>query len=51
MGGAVPRAGDDRPGADRRRCVGGPPRDYGVLYALSTAPDGLRITELGEDVL
>ena len=28
-----------------------PPRDYGVLYALSTAPDGLRITELGEDVL
>jgi DNA-binding MarR family transcriptional regulator len=28
-----------------------PPRDYGVLYALSTAPDGLRISELGEDVL
>jgi DNA-binding MarR family transcriptional regulator len=28
-----------------------PPRDYGVLYALSGAPDGLRITELGEDVL
>jgi DNA-binding MarR family transcriptional regulator len=27
------------------------PHDYGVLYALSTAPDGLRITELGEDVL
>src|SRR6476646_8478747 len=27
------------------------PRDYGVLYALSGAPDGLRITELGEDVL
>src|SRR3954452_13655341 len=27
------------------------PRDYGVLYALSRAPDGLRITELGEDVL
>ena len=27
------------------------PREYGVLYALSTAPDGLRITELGEDVL
>ena len=24
------------------------PREYGVLYALSTAPDGLRITELGE---
>ena len=28
-----------------------PPRDYSVLYALSTAPEGLRITELGEDVL
>src|SRR4051794_36570329 len=27
------------------------PREYGVLYALSSAPDGLRITELGEDVL
>jgi DNA-binding MarR family transcriptional regulator len=27
------------------------PREYGVLYALSTAPNGLRITELGEDVL
>jgi len=27
------------------------PREYGVLYALSTAPSGLRITELGEDVL
>jgi DNA-binding MarR family transcriptional regulator len=27
------------------------PREYGVLYALSTAPVGLRITELGEDVL
>lgn len=27
------------------------PREYGVLYALSTAPDGLRITELSEDVL
>jgi DNA-binding MarR family transcriptional regulator len=27
------------------------PREYGVLYALSTAPDGLRITELGDDVL
>ena len=26
-------------------------REYGVLYALSAAPDGLRITELGEDVL
>jgi DNA-binding MarR family transcriptional regulator len=28
-----------------------PPREYGVLYALSSAPDGLRITELGNDVL
>ena len=27
------------------------PREYGVLYALSSAPKGLRITELGEDVL
>ena len=27
------------------------PREYGVLYALSNTPDGLRITELGEDVL
>src|SRR5437773_12153941 len=27
------------------------PRDYGVLYALSAAPQGLRITELLEDVL
>src|ERR1700745_119124 len=28
------------------------PREYGVLYALSTAPrDGLRITELRSDVL
>jgi DNA-binding MarR family transcriptional regulator len=27
------------------------PREYGVLYALSSAPDGLRITQLGEDVL
>jgi DNA-binding MarR family transcriptional regulator len=27
------------------------PREYGVLCALSTAPCGLRITELGEDVL
>src|SRR5439155_11241253 len=27
------------------------PREYGVLYALSRAPNGLRITELGEDVL
>jgi DNA-binding MarR family transcriptional regulator len=27
------------------------PREYGVLYALAAAPNGLRITELGEDVL
>jgi DNA-binding MarR family transcriptional regulator len=27
------------------------PHEYGVLYALSTAPSGLRITELGADVL
>jgi DNA-binding MarR family transcriptional regulator len=27
------------------------PHEYGVLYALSSAPNGLRITELGEDVL
>jgi DNA-binding MarR family transcriptional regulator len=27
------------------------PREYGVLYALSTAPHGLRITELRDDVL
>jgi DNA-binding MarR family transcriptional regulator len=27
------------------------PREYGVLYALAAAPDGLRITELLEDVL
>jgi DNA-binding MarR family transcriptional regulator len=27
------------------------PREYGVLYALSSAPDGLRITELRSDVL
>jgi DNA-binding MarR family transcriptional regulator len=27
------------------------PREYGVLYALSTAPDGLRMTELCDDVL
>lgn len=27
------------------------PREYGVLYALSTAPNGLRITELRDDVL
>jgi DNA-binding MarR family transcriptional regulator len=27
------------------------PHDYGVLYALSRAPAGLRITELGDDVL
>ncbi|MEV6846152.1 MarR family transcriptional regulator [Actinoplanes sp. NPDC051411] len=28
-----------------------PPREYGVLYALSTAPEGLRITALIDDVL
>jgi DNA-binding MarR family transcriptional regulator len=27
------------------------PREYGVLYALSSAPQGMRITELGEDAL
>lgn len=27
------------------------PREYGVLYALSSARDGLRITELSDDVL
>ena len=27
------------------------PSDYGVLYALSKAPDGLRITALSEDAL
>jgi len=27
------------------------PREYGVLYALSGAPKGLRITDLGEDAL
>jgi DNA-binding MarR family transcriptional regulator len=27
------------------------PSEYGVLYALSTAPDGLRITELSGDAL
>src|SRR4051794_6743061 len=27
------------------------PSEYGVLYALSTAPHGLRITELRDDVL
>lgn len=27
------------------------PREYGVMYALSTSRDGLRITELGDDVL
>src|SRR5690554_231561 len=26
-------------------------KEYAVLHALSTEPDGLRITELGEDVL
>ena len=27
------------------------PHEYGVLYALSKAPNGLRISELGDDVL
>ena len=27
------------------------PSEYGVLYALSTAPEGLRITELSADAL
>ena len=27
------------------------PKEYGVLYALSTAPDGLRISALSDDVL
>ena len=27
------------------------PREYGVLYALASAREGLRITELGQDVL
>jgi DNA-binding MarR family transcriptional regulator len=27
------------------------PTEYGALYALSKAPDGLRITELGDDAL
>jgi DNA-binding MarR family transcriptional regulator len=27
------------------------PHEYGVLYALSTAPDGLRMSELSDDVL
>jgi DNA-binding MarR family transcriptional regulator len=27
------------------------PREYGVLYALSTAPDGLRMCDLCDDVL
>lgn len=30
---------------------GCPPREYGVLYALSTAGDGLRVTELIGDAL
>jgi DNA-binding MarR family transcriptional regulator len=28
-----------------------PPREYGVLYALSGAPEGMRVTELIDDVL
>jgi DNA-binding MarR family transcriptional regulator len=27
------------------------PREYGVLYALASVPDGLRMTELCDDVL
>jgi DNA-binding MarR family transcriptional regulator len=27
------------------------PTEYGVLYALSTAPEGLRVTELSDDAL
>src|SRR5262245_19534778 len=27
------------------------PREYGVLYALSQAPNGLRISDLGQDAL
>ena len=27
------------------------PREYGVLYALSSAPEGMRMTELCDDVL
>jgi DNA-binding MarR family transcriptional regulator len=27
------------------------PREYGVLYALASAPDGLRISDLGADAL
>ena len=27
------------------------PNEYGVLYALAKAPDGLRITDLGDDAL
>ena len=27
------------------------PREYGVLYALSSAPDGLRMSEMCDDVL
>jgi hypothetical protein len=31
--------------------TGGRRAEYGVLYALAAAPNGLRITELGQDVL
>jgi DNA-binding MarR family transcriptional regulator len=41
-------AGELTTGTDWRDLL---PREYGVLYALSAAPNGLRITELGEDVL
>jgi DNA-binding MarR family transcriptional regulator len=41
-------AGELAAGTDWRDLL---PREYGVLYALSTAPNGLRISELGEDVL
>ena len=41
-------AGELTAGTDWRDLL---PREYGVLYALSTASNGLRISELGEDVL
>jgi DNA-binding MarR family transcriptional regulator len=41
-------AGELTTGTDWRDLL---PREYGVLYALSAAPNGLRITELGADVL
>ena len=53
LGGAVPRAGDDRPRADRQGRLGGPgaARVRRALRAVVRRPAGLRITELGEDVL